>query len=250
MYGCCKLPRFQYANYSTSVVEEADMVHGYVKDFLLRKGTKKEKNVNNQHSELYKTLASIKGIGPLSFNQFWHSLCLCGLLPMDCVQATAVAPGSGPAKLIQTYYPNSKSAEALLSKLQYVKSTISNLGITRISDFFLENMMCELWRLGNKSKLATKSMKPENRKTAFLSDDFSRALRESTPTKNPDIYYQNPFTDDYQNLFRVMDKQLAMRPSFLRNCNDSSSIVRCDISYCTRTGTTNVDWNGALFRKG
>jgi hypothetical protein len=124
MYGCCKLPRFQYANYSASVIEEADMVHGYVKDFLLRKGTKKEKNVNCQHSELYQTLASIKGIGPLSFNQFWHSLCLCGLLPMDCVQATAVAPGSGPAKLIQTYYPNSKSAEALLSKMHDVKSRI------------------------------------------------------------------------------------------------------------------------------
>lgn len=252
MYGSCKLPRFQYANYSSSVIEEADMVHCYVKDFLMQHSTssKTDKRINSQHAELYKTLSSIKGIGPLSFNQFWHSLCLCGLLPMDCVQATAVAAGSGPAKLIQTYYPGCKSPEALLSKLHEVKSAINSLGINRISDFFLENMMCELWRLGSKSKLATKSMKPEERKIGFLSDEFHRALVDSAPTKNPDIYYLNPFTDEYQHLFRVVDKQLTMRPSFLPNNNGSSSVVRCVISHCTETGETTVEWSGDFFRRG
>jgi hypothetical protein len=254
LIGCCKLPRFQYANYSANIIEDAELIHRYVKDFLLKCKTKErttQRNARGNHSMLFKILSSVKGIGPLSFNQFWHSLCLSGILPVSYIQTIAVAPGSGPAKLIQTFYPSCKTAEALYVKLTEVKGKISKLGIHKVTEFFLENQMCELWRLGMRNKVVTKLMTDDNKRAGFRSDDFHRAMVISTPTKNPDIYFQNPFTKQYQHLFRVCDKEsLVMRPSFLANSDSRSSTLTCDITYSDEKGILLVKWNGDYVRKG
>jgi hypothetical protein len=253
IYGSCKLHRFQYANYGADIVNEADMVHCYVKDFLCQygeNGNLRQKDVYIQHSELYKSMSHVKGIGPLSFNQFWHSLCLCGVLPIKYISFSAIAPNSGPAKLIQTFYPNCRAPDECLKKMHEVKARISSFGMNKVTDFFLENMFCELYRMGNKSDIATKAMATDVRRDAFLSNDFHAALVNSSPTKNPDIYFKNPFNASYQHLFRVEKEDLIMRPSFLDNSITSSSTLRCKISYSSGDNESiNVIWSGDYVRK-
>jgi hypothetical protein len=251
LYGCCKLHRSQYANYGADIAEEADMVHCYVKDFLTNNsenGKQGKKDIYLQHSELYKSMSHVKGIGPLAFNQFWHSLCLCGVLPHKYIAYLAIAPNSGPAKLIQKFYPKCQSPEQCLKKMHDVKGIIIRFGINKVTDFFLENM-CELHRLGNNCDVVQHNMTDEERADAYLSDEFHGALVDSKPTRNPDLYFKNPFTGKYQNLFRFDKNVLVMRPSFIENSVTSSTTVECSIHYISRgNDAINVSWEGAYVK--
>jgi hypothetical protein len=252
LLGSCKLPRYQYSNYAAFIEAEADVIHCLIKDFLLHRIEKqtREGDVYSLHSELKENLSRLKGVGPLSFNQLWHSLCLCGVLPLTYINTTPIALESGPAKLIQTFYPTCKTVDSLRRKAQDVKANISKMGISSITSFFIENEMCELWRFGNKSKLASKNMSVSQRKAGFISQQFITALVQSKPTKNADIYFRNPLTGHYQHLFRVMDKKiLSMRLSFLDNEISSSVIVRCSINNDKVTGKVSVTWEGDYVRR-
>jgi len=125
--GNCKLPRFQFANYSEYVIEQSETIHQRIKDFLLSRisDVKKRTPIASQHAKLFKILHVIKGVGPLNFNQLWHSLSLCGLLPHNYIQSSVVGKGTSPAKLIQIYYPECKSSETLTKALMSITSTIS-----------------------------------------------------------------------------------------------------------------------------
>jgi hypothetical protein len=253
LWGCCKLPRYQYGNYGTSIVEEIALIHSSVKDFILQRSRPvvKQMDSDEQHRHLYNTLNRIKGIGPLSYNQLWHSFCLSGVLPIAYIQSTAVTPSAGTAQLIQTYYPKCKTDRALISKLHDVKGIIYGMGMTRISSFILENAMCEIWRLGSRTKLATESMSDEKRKSGFCSAEFHNAMVLSLPTKCPDIYYTNPFTKEWQHLFRLGDKGLQMRPSFLDNSDSCSATLSCEISYSTdEREAMDVSWSGTYLKRG
>jgi len=159
-----------------------------------------------------------------------------------------IAVGSGPAKLIQTYYPECKCADSMTHVMHKVKSAIINMGINTVTDFFLENTMCELTRLGNKSKLATTKMSSKDKKMGFTSDQFFDALRNAKPTKNPDLYFKNPFTGDYQHILRIIDKELLMRLSFLDNEISSSVVLKCYVSHDQTSGTVDVSWKGNYVR--
>ena len=124
-----------------------DIIHCYIKDFLIYRNEKissESEDVYSLHSELFEILAEVKGVGPLSFNQLWHSLCLSGVLPINYINTTPVAMDSGPAKLIRIFHPKCKSADTLVKKLQEVQGNIKKLGIGTITGFFLENLMCEV----------------------------------------------------------------------------------------------------------
>jgi hypothetical protein len=245
------MPRYQYSNYSVDVVSEADVIHCYVKDFLLRRSERATESINvyDDRSRLFESLSRIKGVGPLSFNQFWHSLCLCGVLPINYINTTGIAIGSGPAKLIQTYYPECKSADSMDHILHKVKSTITKMGINTVTDFFIENMMCELTRLGNKSKLATTKMKAKDKMIGFASDTFFDALRNVKPSKNPDLYFRSPCTGEYQHMFRVVEKDLLMRLSFVENDIASSVMLKCYICHDQTTGAVDVSWKGNYVKR-
>ena len=135
LYGNCKLQRYQYAGHSSMLIDSANNIHDIVKDFMMwRTLDSKNKRILTQHGYLYKKLCDIKGIGPISFNQFWHSsMCLCGLLPPSHIQVSAVGQRSGPAKLIQTFYPNIKSPEALQQQLVTVTTNLNKLSSNSMS---------------------------------------------------------------------------------------------------------------------
>jgi hypothetical protein len=142
LVGNCKLPRFQFANYSENIIDQATNIHDILTNFLHENDAKKVKkaHVTVLYSTLFKHLRSIKGIGPLNFNQLWHSLCLCGLLPHEFIKSSAVGIGTGPAMLIQSFYPKLKSAQVLRKQLQSVRSAVNKIGMNEVSEFFLENM--------------------------------------------------------------------------------------------------------------
>ena len=86
----------------------------------------------------------------------------------------------------------------------------------------------------------------KERKRGFASDQLHAALLTATPTKHPDIYYLNPFTTDFQHLFRVLDsKDLTMHPSFLDNPCSSLINVHCVITYDNNTDKVDVKWTGS-----
>jgi len=249
LYGNCKLQRYQYANHSLMIIDSASAIHDIVKEFMMwRTADGKKKRISTQHGYLYKKLCAIKGVGPIAFNQFWHSMCLCGLLPPSHIQLSTVGQRSGPAKLIQTFHPNIKSPEGLQQQLLDVTMNLNQLGFKKVTEFFVENQLCEVWRIATFGHLFKKGMTQEDKCEAFMDDAFQLMIQNANPTRNPDIYYCNPFTNEYQQLFRVVGKELVMRPLFISNRNTGTVNVHCNISCAIANGSITVNWTGELLR--
>lgn len=250
LHGNCLLPRYQYAGYGNDIVENYKGIHVALKDFLNQSDfvAMPTSNVQKQHAYLYGKLKNYKGIGPLSFNQFWHSLCLCGILPHHFIETSAIAPGSGPAQLIQIFQPKLKRNVDMNKKLTEVRKEFANLGFNRITEFFIENMMCELVRIASFRKLFTKNMSAEDKKDILMTSKFQSYIMESTSTRFPDLYFSSPFTNEMQHLFRMVEKTLYMRPSFLNNGVGGSSQLQCEITYDV-DGKCKVSLTGEYLRR-
>jgi hypothetical protein len=93
------------------------------------------------------------------------------------------------------------------------------------------------------------SMSDKDRKRGYASDSFHAALKSTIPTKNPDIYYENPFTKEWQHLFRICDNALQMRPSFLDNSDTSSVTLQCHITYIGEEDIMTVSVNGTYLKR-
>jgi hypothetical protein len=256
--GSCKLPRFQYPNYATDIIDNHKEITVTLSSFLSKCSLQSSsENVFKMHNELYNMLRNqkLKGIGPMTFNQLWHSLCLCGLLPVSFINFSMISVTAGPAKLIQTFYPNRKTQKELNNTMHSLKSQFFDLGFKKVTDFFLENMLCEIWRLAGKRHCGDGKMKLcslSEKKEYFFSKKFYDSMRIAMPTRHPDIYFQDPVKGHYQHLFRVVDNELLMRPSNVMQNGKSSASVVCEIAYDTATETqeckVHVSWKGDLVR--
>lgn len=56
--------------------------------------------------------------------------------------------------------------------------------------------MCEVWRIVNRQRTFNKEMSTEKRVEALLMEEFQHHIECSLPMRYPDIYYQNPFTEE------------------------------------------------------
>ena len=251
LFGNCKLPRFQYANYGDDIICNVKQIHATIKDFIaFRMQNGMKMTADKQHQYLQGKLKKNKGIGPMSYNQFWHSLCLCGVLPHGYLDCSAIAPASGPAKLIQIFHPSTKSPIKLLEKLNGVRNDMSKLGLSKINNFFLENMFCEIYRItgSNGRKLFTKEMSCADKKDIITSPRFQSYISNSATTRHPDIYFKSPFTNQWQHLFRVADGTIYMCPSFLENNVGQSVQLQCTVLY-DENGSCQVDITGDYIRR-
>jgi hypothetical protein len=113
-----------------------------------------------------------------------------------------------------------------------------------VSEFFVENAMCEIWRLANCKKLLSKDMSIQKKCETFLSSKLDGCIDESEATRYPDLYFCNPFTGSYQHLFRVLNKELVMRPSFLDNNLTSSVQIQSQVTYDSTSGSIRMKWAG------
>jgi hypothetical protein len=105
-------------------------------------------------------------------------------------------------------------------------------------------MMCEAWRLGNATKLMKGKKTNDERKEVFLSNPFQEHIENAKITRNPDIYYQNPFTNKYQHLFRIVGNDLIMHPSCVVNSVKGSVNLHCTVKQDVSSGMTSVSWIG------
>lgn len=188
----------------------------------------------------------------MTFNQFWHSLCLSGILPVHYMNYSMVSATAGPAKLIQTFYPSKKNEDNLNKALHSLTTSFSKFGFNGMTEFFIENMLCEIWRAGCRTNRSLKrGMTDSVRAKYLLSDEFFNCFQALGPTKNPDLYYRDPFTHNYQHLFRMNGKVLQMRPSTAKQDGRNSKFVKCFIE-CgpTKDSKISVKWSGDLLRLG
>jgi len=118
--------------------------------------------------------------------------------------------------------------------------------MSKVSDCFVENMLCELRCLGSKVKLLNSCISNVEHQDAFLSDLFEEEILKSSVSKHPDIYYVNPFICNYQNLFCFIGKDFHMRPSNIDQNNSASINVICKIDYDMEhsNGKIEVKWSG------
>ena len=139
--GCCNLPRFQYPGYAADIIDNHKELAVSLLSFLSKCSLQNtSENVFNMHNELYNMLCNLKlkGIGPMTFNQFWHSLCLYGLLPVSFINFSMISVTAGPANLIQqTFYPNQKTQKEMNKRMHSLKSKFIDLGFKKVSDFSL-----------------------------------------------------------------------------------------------------------------
>jgi hypothetical protein len=224
--GSCKYNRFQYPGHAKNIVSNIKEICDSVEKFIADKDLSTIET-SKCHFQLFDSLRKLKipGIGPLVFNQFFHSLCLSGILPSRFMTHAAISQGSGPAKLIQMFYPKDKSTSLLEKRMKVILKTINGLGLSSVNEFFIENLMCEVYRLYNK-------LEKSQRTFQFLcSEKFMDILRSTTMTKNPDIYYFDQCTESYQNLFRIVDGSMYVR--FAKNKKKLLASNQCivDLSY-------------------
>jgi hypothetical protein len=225
------------------------MIHRIIREFLqFREG--KGFSVEKQHADLYVHLKSVKGIGPLSFNQLWHSLYLSGVLPHEYTEYSTISSTAGPAKLIQVFHGKKvNSTSKLLKVLSDVRAELRKLGFGKVTDFFLENMLCELWRITTARKLCTKTMIAEELSDFILGDSFQSYVKDSSVTSYPDIYFRNPFNNDYQHLFCVSSKVMFMWPSFMENVVERSvQFLQCAVEYNEESCCV-VQWKGDCLKR-
>jgi hypothetical protein len=250
LHGNSKLPHFQYANYANEIVDKRKEIHRIIRDFL---DTRKDIKVSTlpvagQHAMLYERMKKVKGVGPLSFNQLWHSLCLCGILPHNYIEYSVISPNAGPSKLIQVFHAEATTMSTLGRVMSDIKGELNKLGLEKVTGFFLENMLCELWRIITTKRLQTETTTSERLKECLLSDTFQSYVKDSFVTRFPDVHFTSPYTEDCQHLFRVMDKKLFMRPSFLENSSDASVLLQCNVSY-DNNQLCDIQWSGGCMKR-
>lgn len=253
--GSCKLNRFQYPSYAPDIVNNKKRIMGALLTFLSEQSKNMSKSrAMDMHKAMYKKLRElkIKGIGPMTFNQLWHALCLSGVLPTNYLHFSMVSTSAGPANIIQCFYPMEKTESILEKRLHSLKTSLLRLGFKQITEFFLENMLCEIWRLACKHNRQLIKGKTDNdaKEKYLLSDEFYQSFITSGPTQHPDIYYHDPVRPThYQHLFRVKDTELMMRPSASAINGRYSSFVVCNISYEKDDGAViKIAWKGDLIR--
>jgi hypothetical protein len=129
-----------------------------------------------------------------------------------------------------------------------VRSELTKLGFGKVTDFFLENMLCELWRITTARKLRTKTMTADELSDIILGDTFQSYVKDSSVTRFPDIYFCNPFTNDCQHLFRVSSKVMYMRPLFMENVTERSVQLQCDVQYDEESCCV-IQWKGDCLKR-
>ena len=172
----------------------------------------------------------IPGVNYSRAMQFMHSCCLAGLLPLSCMQDfILIKKKSSSADILDLFYGNDCICSSEFNVLYLALK--NNFGFTKITKFFLENMLREM-----KSIAANGS--PEGwrdvywNRTFLLSEAyFERAISSANHSKNLDVYFEDRSTQKFQHLFRVKEGKLEMRLSTVRNDPGHTPISGIKLSY-------------------
>ena len=132
---------------------------------------------------------------------------LTGLFPLramtDCI---SISTSTNPGKLLSAY---KKSSERdLETNLEILLGSLKSRGFTRLTHFFLENMLCEMYRhldAGTKSLLKDPKNKLANVSCIILQKGMEKPkylemVINATKSPKSDVYFKDTQKDEWQHL--------------------------------------------------
>ena len=146
------------------------------------------------HTELSK----FNSIRPMRCNQLFSSLYLTGLFPIQAMaECISFSTSTNPGKNLKVY---KRSNEATIEvSLETLMKCLKLHGFNRLTNFFLENMLCEMYRhLDRDTRRKLKEMKkPEEfydtmlRKGLEMPEHLDRVCNATKSAKS-DVYLRTP----------------------------------------------------------
>lgn len=241
--GNSQLPRFQFNTHGPAVIKK-NIVHirASIKGIMNYRQANPTLSNKNLHDMFATDLSKFAGVGPMRLNQLFSSLCLTGVFPLramaDCI---SISSSTNPGKLLNTY---KKSTERDLdATLEILLRTLKSHGFSNLTHFFLENMLCEMFRhLDLKTKKDLKDSKNKNAdvcctilQNGMESPEYLEKVINATKSSKSDVYFKDTQKDEWQHLFSVIERktimQLEMRPSTAINIVKKTCNVKVHVTY-------------------
>ena len=241
--GNSHLPRFQFNTHGPAVIKkELKHIRSTIKIILkCRRATPTLSN-RNLHDMFTTELSKFKHVGPMRLNQLFSALCLTGLFPLramtDCI---SISTTTNPGKLLSAY--RKSSDKDLETTLENLLENLKSRGFTKLTHFFLENMLCEMYRhldAGTKRLLKDPKNKPANISHNILQKameipKFLQTIINATRSQRSDVYFKDTQINEWQHLFSIIDRknimQLEMRPSTAINTVKKTCNVKVHVTY-------------------
>jgi hypothetical protein len=241
--GNSQLPRFQFNTHGPAVIKkEMKHIRAAIKKILKYRQATPTLSNRNLHDMFTTELGKFKGVGPMRLNQLFSALCLTGLFPLramtDCI---GISTSTNPGKLLSAF--KKSSDRDLETTLEILLGSLKSRGFTRLTHFFLENMLCEMYRhldAGTKSLLKDPKNKPANISSTILQKgmempEYLERLVNATRSPRSDVYFKDTQKDEWQHLFSIIDRknimQLEMRPSTAINTVKKTCNVKVHVTY-------------------
>jgi len=155
----------------------------------------------------------------------------------DCV---TLSPTNNPSKILNAY--KNSVDESLQVTLETLLKRLKIHGFNRLTHFFLENMLCEIYRhLDEGTRKSLKETKAASeylniilKKGLEMPEYFDRVIN-ATKSAKYDVYFKDTFLNDWQHLFSIVERkntlQLEMRPSTSSNQVNSTCSLKIYINY-------------------
>ena len=126
----------------------------------------------------------------------------------ECISLSTL---TNPGKILKAY---KRSDEASIEiTLETLMKCLKLHGFNRLTKFFLENMLCELYRHLDKEmrRKLKESMKTEAIYNTLLRDcladpEYLDRVCNATNSAKPDVYFKDTSKDEWQHLFAIVER--------------------------------------------
>ena len=241
--GNSLIPRFQFNHRGPPAIKRnLQLIRVAIKKIVKYREATPDLSNQDLHEMFFTEMSKFNGIGPMRCNQLFSSLCLTGLFPIqamaDCI---CLSVSTNPGKILNAYVrPHEASIEIALETLL---KCLKLHGFNRLTHFFLENMLCEMYRH------LDEDTKQKLRDTKLSDDFFGAVLRKglempeylervvnATKSAKSDVYFKDTCKDEWQHLFSIVERknttQLEMRPSTsMLDAHNRSGNVKIHVDY-------------------
>jgi len=214
MTGNSQIPRYQFNTRGPPAIKlNLQLIRGSIKKILkhYREATPVLSS-EALHQMFHKELSKFNSIGPMRCNQLFSSLCLTGLFPIQAMtECISLSTLTNPGKILKAY---KRSDEASIEiTLETLMKCLKLHGFNRLTKFFLENMLCELYRHLDKEmrRKLKESMKTEAIYNTLLRDcladpEYLDRVCNATNSAKPDVYFKDTSKDEWQHLFAIVER--------------------------------------------
>ena len=244
MTGNSQIPRYQFnARGPPAIKLNLQLIRASIKKVIkcYREGVPVLSN-KALHRMFHTELSKFNSIGQMRCNQLFSSLCLTGLFPIQAMyECISLSLSTNPGKILKAY---KRSGDATIEvALETLLKCLKLHGFNRLTNFFLENMLCEMYRhLDKDTKRKLKeTKKPEEFYCTVLRNGlempgFLDRICNAKKSLKGDVYFKDIIKDEWQHLFSIVERKnflrLEMRPSTSTiDAHNRSCNVKIHVSY-------------------